>query len=149
GIKAGCIQKEDGSMQLSLLQKRQILLNNIYGVDIDPQAVEVAQLSLYLKLLEDETIASAKAQQRALHAALLPSLSKNIVCGNSLIGWDILEGKLFDSGEERKLNPMNFEDAFPEVMKRGGFDAIVGNPPYVLGRETFSNDAKDYLSTNY
>ena len=61
---------------------------------------------------------------------LLPDLSKNIVCGNSLIGRDILEGQLFASDEERKLNPMNFEDAFPEVMKRGGFDAIVGNPPY-------------------
>ena len=133
GIKAGCIQRQDGTLQLSLLQKRQILLNNIYGVDIDPQAVEVAQLSLYLKLLEDETIASAHQQQLAMKQALLPSLSKNIVCGNSLIGWDILEGKLFDSGDERKLNPMNFEDAFPEVMKRGGFDAIVGNPPWGAG----------------
>lgn len=104
---------------------------NIYGVDIDAQAVEVAQLSLYLKLLEDETTASAHQQQMALREALLPSLSKNIVSGNSLIGWDILEGKLFDSGEERKLNPMSFEDAFPEVMKGGGFDAIVGNPPYI------------------
>ena len=61
---------------------------------------------------------------------LLPDLSKNIVCGNSLIGRDILEGQLFANDEERKLNPMDFEDAFPEVMKRGGFDAIVGNPPY-------------------
>jgi type I restriction-modification system DNA methylase subunit len=130
GIKAGCIQRPDGTLQLSLLQKRQILLNNIYGVDVDLQAVEVAQLSLYLKLLEDETIASAHQQQLEMKQALLPSLSKNIVCGNSLIGWDILEGKLFESGEERKLNPMNFEDAFPEVMKRGGFDAIVGNPPW-------------------
>jgi len=146
GIKAGCIQKEDGTIQLSLLQKRQILINNIHGVDIDPQAVEVAQLSLYLNLLEDEDIQSAKAQQRALHAALLPSLSKNIVCGNSLIGWDILEGKLFDSGEERELNPMNFEDAFPEVMKRGGFDAIVGNPPW--GAE-FTQAALSYLRTKY
>ena len=149
GIKAGCIQRPDGTLQLSLLQKRQILLNNIYGVDIDLQAVEVAQLSLYLKLLEDETIASAHEQQLALKQALLPSLSKNIVCGNSLIGWDITEGKLFDTAGERGLNPMNFEDAFPEVMKRGGFDAIVGNPPYVLGRETFDIGAKRYLASHY
>jgi len=146
GRKAGCIPKTDGTLQLSLLQKRQILVNNIYGVDIDPQAVEVAQLSLYLKLLEDEDIQSAKAQQRALHAALLPSLSDRIVCGNSLIEWDILEGKLFDSGEERKLNPMNFEDKFSEVMKRGGFDAIVGNPPY--GAE-FETTTKRYLTEKY
>jgi len=78
GRKAGCLPTETGALRLSLLQKRTILLNNIYGVDIDPQAVEVAQLSLYLKLLEDETIASAHAQQRALHAALLPSLIRTI-----------------------------------------------------------------------
>ena len=59
---------------------------------------------------------------------LLPDLSKNIVCGNSLIGRDI-EGDLFEDNE-RKINPMEFEDAFPEVMKRGGFDVIVGNPPW-------------------
>lgn len=148
GIKAGCIQRPDGALQLSLLQKRQILLNNIYGVDIDPQAVEVAQLSLYLKLLEDETIASAHQQQLEMKQGLLPSLSKNIVCGNSLIGWDILEGKLFESGEERKLNPMNFEDAFPEVMKRGGFDAIVGNPPY--GFHQIHNEiVKPYFKKHY
>jgi len=145
GRKAGCLSTEEGALRLSLLQRRTILLNNIYGVDIDHQAVEVAQLSLYLKLLEDETTASA--HQMALRQALLPSLSKNIVSGNSLIGWDILEGKLFDSGEERKLNPMNFEDAFPEVMKRGGFDAIVGNPPYIR-MEGFKS-IKSYLKKNY
>jgi type I restriction-modification system DNA methylase subunit len=131
GRKAGCIEIETGALRLSLLQKRTILLNNVHGVDIDPQAVEVAQLSLYLKLLEDETIASTHQQQLEMRAALLPSLAQNIICGNSLIGRDISEGKLFETADERKLNPMNFEDAFPEVMKRGGFDAIVGNPPYI------------------
>jgi type I restriction-modification system DNA methylase subunit len=147
GRKAGCLPTETGALRLSLLQKRTILLNSVYGVDVDPQAVEVAQLSLYLKLLEDETIASAHQQQLALREALLPSLSKNIVSGNSLIGWDILEGKLFDSAGERKLNPMNFEDAFPEVIKLGGFDAIVGNPPYIR-MEVFKN-IKNYLKKNY
>ena len=131
GLKAGCRQDEKGRLTLSLWQRREILLDNIYGADIDAQAVEVAQLSLYLKMLEDETTASAKSYQLELREALLPSLGKNIVCGNSLIGWDILEGKLFDTKEERKLNPMNFEDVFPQIMKAGGFDAIVGNPPYI------------------
>ncbi len=150
GRKAGCLPTEEGALRLSLLQRRTILLNNIYGVDIDHQAVEVAQLSLYLKLLEDETTSSAHQQQMALREALLPSLSKNIVCGNSLIGWDILEGKLFDSGKERKLNPMNFDDAFPEVMKRGGFDAIVGNPPYVLLQNEFRDETQlDYFRLVY
>jgi adenine-specific DNA-methyltransferase len=127
--KADCI-KRDGKLYLSLRKKREILLNNIYGVDIDAQAVEVCQLSLYLKLLQDETTATAHEHQMEFHETLLPPLNKNIVCGNSLIGTDILEGQLFPKDEERKLNPMNFEDAFPEVMKHGGFDAIVGNPPY-------------------
>ncbi|MGO9275702.1 MAG: Eco57I restriction-modification methylase domain-containing protein [Terriglobia bacterium] len=130
--KGDCVN-HGGRLYLSLGKKREILLNNIYGVDIDPQAVEVCQLSLYLRLLQEETEAST--QQYLLdfmHIAqmkrLLPDLSKNIVCGNSLIGRDIGSG-LFNE-QERKLNPMNFEDAFPEVTKRGGFDAIVGNPPY-------------------
>src|SRR3990170_1453535 len=132
--KGDCIN-HGGKLYLSLRKKREILLNNIYGVDIDAQAVEVCQLSLYLKLLQEETEAST--HQYLLDFAhiaqmkkLLPDLSKNIVCGNSLIGRDILDGQPFASEEERKLNPMNFEDAFPEIMKRGGFDAIVGNPPY-------------------
>ena len=133
--------ERDGRLYLSLHKKREILLNNIYGVDIDAQAVEVCQFSLYLKLLQEETEASAHQYLLDFaHAAriqrLLPDLSKNIVCGNSLIGTDILDGQLFADDEERALNPMDFADAFPEAMKRGGFDAIVGNPPYdVLEKE--------------
>ena len=119
-------------------------------MDIDAQAVEVCQLSLYLKLLKDETTASAREHQLEFHETLLPSLDQNIVCGNSLIGTDILDGQLFPSDEERKLNPMNFEDAFPEVMKRGGFDAIVGNPPWVFTRDVdFGRFAKDYFASHY
>ena len=128
--KGETVMREDG-LHLSLAMKRAILVNNIYGVDIDNQAVEVAQLSLFLKLLQDETPASARGYQLEIGETLLPTLSKNIVCGNSLIGTDILTGQLFATDEERKLNPMDYEQRFPEIMKRGGFDAIVGNPPYV------------------
>ncbi|MFZ4591340.1 MAG: Eco57I restriction-modification methylase domain-containing protein, partial [Ignavibacteria bacterium] len=128
--KEGCINK-DGQWILSIKQKQNILLNNIYGVDIDNQAVEVTQLSLALKMLEDESTATANEMQVLFHEKILPDLSKNIVCGNSLIGTDILQGKMFPTEEERKLNPMDFETTFPEVFRNGGFDAIVGNPPYV------------------
>lgn len=153
--KDGCILVE-GTYRLSLKQKTKILLNNVYGVDIDQQAVEVTQLSLYLKLLEDETTATANDSWVLFKEQLLPDLNKNIVCGNSLIGTDILDLTLFPSphqgnknltpsplltkerelkGEvdELKLKPMDFETVFPEVMSNGGFDAIVGNPPYVFG----------------
>lgn len=128
--KDGCILYE-GAYRLSLQQKKDILTNNIYGVDLDSQAVEVTQLSLYLKLLEDETTATANDTWVMFKEKLLPDLSRNIVNGNSLIGTDILEGNLFDFDEEKKLKPMDFDKTFPEIMKSGGFDAIVGNPPYV------------------
>ncbi|MFN2455543.1 MAG: Eco57I restriction-modification methylase domain-containing protein [Pyrinomonadaceae bacterium] len=144
--RAACIENADGSLRLSLTKRKEILLDNIYGVDLDAQAVEVAQLSLFLKLLEDETTASAKGHQQEFRETMLPSLDKNIKHGNSLIGWDILDGQLFEVGEERKLYPMDFTQAFPEVMKRGGFDAIVGNPPY--GAE-FNIKTKNYLNRAY
>jgi adenine-specific DNA-methyltransferase len=146
GLKAGCTEREDGTLQLSLLQRRNILLNNIYGVDVDPQAVEVAQLSLYLKLLEDENILTSQRYQMELREALLPNLNSNIICGNSLVGWDILGGHLFEPEEERRLNPMDFEQAFPRVMRGGGFDVIVGNPPY--GAEA-NKVAIDYFRIKY
>jgi len=132
--KGDCIS-HGGKLYLSLKKKREILLNNIFGVDIDAQAVEVCQLSLYLRLLREETIGTThqyllEFEHTAQMKKLLPDLSKNIVCGNSLIAPDVLEDQLFVTENERKLNPMNFEDSFPEVMKRGGFTAIVGNPPY-------------------
>jgi adenine-specific DNA-methyltransferase len=141
--KGDCI-KQNGQLYLSLRKKREILLNNIFGVDIDAQAVEVCQLSLYLRLLKDETTASAhqyllEFEHVSLMKKLLPDLSKNIQCGNSLIGRDILDGQFFPSDEERKLNPLDFKDAFPAVMKRGGFDAIVGNPPYVNAWDFYEN----------
>jgi type I restriction-modification system DNA methylase subunit len=150
--KSDCV-KRDGTLFLSLQKKREILLNNIYGVDIDAQAVEVAQLSLYLKLLQEETTASARQylldfEHVARMKKLLPDLSNNIVCGNSLIGTNILDEHLFPSDEERRLNPMNFEDAFPDVMKRGGFDAIVGNPPWLMAGY-YVKDCLDYLRKRY
>lgn len=148
--KGDCVNYS-GKLYLSLSRKREILLNNIYGVDISAPAVEVCQLSLYLKLLEEETEASTHQYQLDfLHIAkmkkLLPDLSRNIVCGNSLIGTDILDGQLFAGGEELKLNPMNFEDAFPEIMKQGGFNAIVGNPPY--GAD-FDGSSKAYIREKF
>src|SRR5207302_1657083 len=70
-VKAATVQR-NGALYLNLQAKSRILLDNIYGVDIDPQAVEVAQLSLYLKLLEEETTASARQYMMEFHQPLLP-----------------------------------------------------------------------------
>ena len=129
GARRGCIRHEDGSLHLPLLMRREILLRHVFGVDIDPQAVEVAQLSLYLKLLEEETTASARQNQLTLREALLPSLSDNIKCGNALVEWDDISESM--SPEDRQsLSPMTFSHEFRSTMRAGGFDAIIGNPPY-------------------
>lgn len=147
--KDGCLYLE-GAWRLTLKQKQIILTNNIYGVDLDQQAVEVTQLSLYLKLLEDETTTTANDTWVMFKEQLLPDLNKNIICGNSLIGTDFLDNKLFDFEEEKKIKPMDFENVFPEVMKKGGFDAIVGNPPYVFTRDVeFGDSIKKYYKKNY
>lgn len=146
-IKDGlCRETIEGVLQLTIQYKREILLNNIYGVDLDAQAVEVAQLSLYLKLLEEETTATKQQFLTGFREQLLPSLGNNIIHGNSLIDYDIMDGMLFDTRELKQLNPMNFESAFPEVFRNGGFDAIVGNPPY--GAE-FNSITKQYLNRKF
>ncbi len=129
-IKKGDTEIRNGELKLSLKKRREILLNNIFGCDIDYQAIEVTELSLYLKLLEDATTNDAY-QFSLLKEKILPDLNRNIICGNALIETDILDNALFEPEAEGKLNPMNFDDAFPRMMKRGGFDAIVGNPPWV------------------
>lgn len=147
-IKQGlCREAPDGKLQLTIHYKKEILLNNVYGVDLDAQAVEVAQFSLYLKLLEEETTTTKQQFLAGYREQLLPSLSNNIIHGNSLVDYDIMDGLLFEDKKLKTLNPMNYTSVFPEVFKKGGFDAIVGNPPYVR-METFK-PIKNYLKKKF
>lgn len=133
--KDKCIyDSESGKWVLSIKQKQNILINNIYGVDIDLQATEVTQLSLFLKMLEDETTSSANNMLVLFAEKILPDLTGNIKCGNSLVGFEIMDSVLdFGSEERRKYNPFDYKSSFPRVFtgKDEGFTAIVGNPPYV------------------
>lgn len=148
--KSGCIYK-DGLWVLSIKQKQNILRNSIYGVDLDSQAVEVTQLSLSLKMLEDETTATANEMQVLFHEKILPDMSKNIICGNSLIETDILTSTIFSGAIERQLNPMDFNAMFLSKFEQRGFDAIVGNPPYIQQSmyEWFNLHVKNYLLEHY
>jgi adenine-specific DNA-methyltransferase len=135
---------------LSLAQKRNVLVQNIYGVDIDSQAVEVAQLSLFLKLLEAESISTTQDSFFRDHT-ILPDLSKNIVCGNSLVDFDIADLFPLSSDKELQVKPFSFQSSFSKIMSSGGFDAIVGNPPYVriqVMKELRPDEVK-YLSSKY
>ena len=84
---------------MTTAEKKRILLNNIFGVDIDPQAVEVTKLSLLLKMLEHESKESIDQQVKLGLEGVLPNLDDNIKCGNSLIGpdfYDTQQATLFD-----------------------------------------------------
>ena len=121
--------------RLTTDERKRILLNNIYGVDIDPQAVEVTKLSLLLKVLEGEDEQSIGKQMALFQERVLPDLANNIKCGNSLIGPDFHENQqmsLLDEEEMYRVNVFDWNVEFPEIIKNGGFDAVIGNPPYVL-----------------
>jgi hypothetical protein len=107
-------------------------LNNIYGVDIDRQAVEVTKLSLLLKVLEGENQETLGRQLTLWHERALPNLGDNVKCGNSLIGPDYFAAQLLPDEEEmRRVNPFDWEAEFPEIMAGSGFDCAIGNPPYI------------------
>jgi len=141
-----------GQWYLTTREKKRILLNNIYGVDIDPQAVEVTKLSLLLKVLEGENQDTLERQIKLFKERALPDLGSNIKCGNSLIGPDFYSvgaGRdlpLFDKEETYRINAFDWEKEFPEIMNRGGFDAVIGNPPYGM---VSSEILKDYFEKQF
>lgn len=138
-------QGRGGQWYLTIKEKKQILLNNIYGVDIDFQAVEVTKLSLLLKVLEGENQETVGSEFKIHHERALPDLGDNIKCGNSLIGNDVYqteEGEKLTEDERKRINAFDWEDGFPDVFKQGGFDAVIGNPPW--GAE-ITKIEKEYL----
>jgi type II restriction/modification system DNA methylase subunit YeeA len=99
-------------------------------------------------VLEGENEESISKQLTLFQERALPDLSKNIKCGNSLIGWDILKDNPGLTQEEiDRINPFDWEKEFPEVFLRGGFNIIIGNPPYV--RSQFLADFKNYFKSHY
>jgi type I restriction-modification system DNA methylase subunit len=135
---------------LTTERKKDILIRHIHGVDIDTNAVEVTKLSLLLKCMEGETAASIATQMQLFNERVLPTLDNNIQSGNSLIEMDYRDGEL-DFGEERKVKPFNWKYSFPRVFKNGGFDAVVGNPPYIQLAmfEWFDEAQKKYMLKKY
>lgn len=145
-------QGRGGQWFLTIAEKKRILLNNIFGVDIDSQAVEVTKLSLLLKVLENES----QETLRLFHERALPDLANNIKCGNSLIGPDFYENHppdSFDEEQQRKINAFDWKNEFPAIFNRknSGFDTVIGNPPYVRVRQLKSDNpiVTEYLERSY
>jgi len=142
-----------GEWKLTTTERKRILLQNIYGVDIDAQAVEVTKLSLLLRVLEGESEQTLATQLRFYHERALPDLGRNIKCGNSLIGpdfYDQQEMDFLDEEERYRINVFDWsgKDGFAEIMKSGGFDAVIGNPPYVRIQTSGKADLV-YFSSHY
>lgn len=105
--------------------ENQILEHNIYGVDLNDESVEIAKLSLWLR--------TAQPKRK------LTSLNNNIKFGNSLIESKSIAGE----------KGFNWKEQFSEVFDKGGFDVIIGNPPYVFARDNFRQEEKDYFVSKY
>lgn len=149
--KQGKTNPLDSNGYLTANIKKQILLNNIYGVDLDSQAVEVTKLSLMLKSMENQTQASIQSQLLLWQERVLPNLDKNIKCGNSLIANDFYTNQIeFEPESERKINAFDWEKEFKEIYSNKGFDCIIGNPPYLkLTRNNTDNDILEYYNQTY
>ena len=199
GGKPALVQAGKG-WKLTIAERKRILLANIYGVDIDTQAVEVTKLSLLLKVLEGETGQTLQTIFRLFQERALPDLGDNIKCGNSLIGPDFYqqgELPLLTDDEKYRINVFDWHTEFPHIFRRktssgelretaaaspldytmpgvllhgsysykkkkektapppspvepeweGGFDAVIGNPPYV--RQESLSDFKSYFEQHY
>ena len=107
-----------GTSDLFSDRTKEILQNNIFGVDLNKESVEITKLSLWLKTADKNKT--------------LASLENNIKCGNSLIDDPEIVGNL----------AFNWEKEFPEIFANGGFDIVVGNPPYGVN---FDDKTKKYL----
>ncbi|MBD3359804.1 MAG: N-6 DNA methylase, partial [Candidatus Buchananbacteria bacterium] len=188
------VSKEGGLLSFEFRKK--VLQKNLFGVDLDPKAIEITKLNLMIKTLEGVTPNELKGKH------LLPNLNLNIKCGNSLIGGEKLKEKeqnlnLFDDykteidklvklkekfyqaeeNEEKKklldeinkfetlingklneglkqyfknldkIKPFNYSVAFCEIFKDGGFDAVIGNPPYLSIERGLIDDINFFKDT--
>ena len=146
--KSPAIMEGRDGWQLTMNKKKEILLNHIYGVDIDNQAVEVTKLSLLLKVVENP------GQLSLLSERILPDLGQNIRCGNSLIGPDYYDARqmpMFGDEELYRINIFDWKSAFPAVFAAGGFDAVIGNPPYIRiqALQEWAPEAVEYYKKRY
>lgn len=124
--------------------------NNIFGVDIDPLAVEVSKFSLLLKALENSSLEEAEAFHQRTNQRILPNLDENIKNGNSLVNMAYAR---FDRSVYQNVSLMNKLKMFDWNAEFGNrkFDAIIGNPPYIRVQNMvhYSREEYDFYKSNH
>lgn len=150
------VYKTAGGWRLTMGERKRILLDHIFGVDVDSQAVETTKLSLLLKVLEGESAETVGQNLRLFAEPALPDLGSNIKAGNALVETDFYEHQMsLIRDEYYELNPFSWQNEFPDVFTgvSPGFDAVIGNPPYLSysGRQAVELDpsVRDYLMRRY
>ncbi len=116
------IPAEYGNFKLQFKEKKALLENCIYGIDIDTNAAQIAKFNLCIKILEDETEPTIGDQYN-----ILPILEKNILAGNSLVDFNHIRALKISNEVKRKIFPLNWEFSYNTEK----FDLIIGNPPYM------------------
>ncbi len=138
-----------GEWKLTTDERKRILLNNIFGVDIDSQAVEVTKLSLLLKVIEGESQQLMQRDWIQAKQRILPDLGNNIRSGNSIVEPDFYDSQqmlLLDDEAQYKLNVFDWQENFQDILAKGGFDCVIGNPPYGI---PISATEQEYLCNKY
>ena len=139
---------EDGKKYLTITAKQEIMKNCLFGIDCDPTAVEVTKMSLALKVVDD-TNELYLNELGAFGEKILRNIHNNIKIGNTLVDIDIS----CNATEIKYIRPLNIKgSAFKKVFDdKGGFDYVVGNPPYVETKhfKAASLRIHDYLHDHY
>lgn len=144
-VQRGDIYQLPGSTNyiLSYEIKRAVLQNNIFGVDIDPLAIEVSKFSLLLKALENSSLEELEAYHQRTHNRILPNLDENIKNGNSLVDMSYAQFDRSIYGNISLMNKLKMFDWNAEFGNRK-FDAIIGNPPYIRVQNMVHYSPEEY-----
>lgn len=142
-------QAAGGEWRLTTSERKRILLAHIFGVDIDFQAVEVTKLSLLLKVLEGESDQTLQKTFQLFQERALPDLDQNIKRGNSLVESDFDGLGLQAAGDLlQAVYPFNWRQEYHSIFAVGGFDAVIGNPPYSY-RNATEDTLREYYDARY
>jgi len=141
---------KDGKLKID--EKKRILLNNIFGVDIDNNAIDIAKSNLILKTIDDK-------EEGEKDDIVSINLEKNLKCGNSLVENDFFNSFInFDKENidklKKELNPFDWKNEFSDIFNNGGFDIVIGNPPWVSlsgkhNHSAYSKEVINYLIKKY